>query len=231
MSSVKWRSLCLGLNVVILATDNLMWHTLQYFVTNMDPISPNLFLWFFHWFWFNFCFCISAQINIALNRPASQSSTYRSHVASKAVDGNAVGDSCSITGGGDYQLWWKVELAIASWITHVELTNRRYSVTWRYELKYYIINSFARGRCGSDFKSIFSEHMLCSWHDDVTKWKHFRVTGHLWGEFTGPRWIPRTKASDAELSCFLWSASEQAVEKTIVRLVIWDAIAPIITSL
>ena len=23
----------------------------------------------------------------------------------------------------------------------------------------------------------------------------FRVTGHLCGEFTGPRWIPRTKAS------------------------------------
>ena len=29
----------------------------------------------------------------------------------------------------------------------------------------------------------------------------FRVTGHLCGEFTGPRWIPRTKASDAELRC------------------------------
>ena len=27
----------------------------------------------------------------------------------------------------------------------------------------------------------------------------FRVTGHLCGEFTGPRWIPRTNASDAEL--------------------------------
>ena len=36
----------------------------------------------------------------------------------------------------------------------------------------------------------------------------FRVTGPLCGEFTGPRWIPRTKASDAELWCFLWSASE-----------------------
>ena len=36
----------------------------------------------------------------------------------------------------------------------------------------------------------------------------FRVTGHLCGKFTGPRWIPRTKASDAELWCFLWSASE-----------------------
>ena len=30
----------------------------------------------------------------------------------------------------------------------------------------------------------------------------FRVTGHLCGEFTGQRWIPRTKASDAELWYF-----------------------------
>ena len=36
----------------------------------------------------------------------------------------------------------------------------------------------------------------------------FRVTGHLCGEFTGHRWIPLTKASDAGLWCFLWSASE-----------------------
>ena len=31
----------------------------------------------------------------------------------------------------------------------------------------------------------------------------FRVTGPLCGEFTGHRWIPLTKASDAELWCFL----------------------------
>ena len=36
----------------------------------------------------------------------------------------------------------------------------------------------------------------------------FRVTGHLCGKFTGPRWISRTKASDAELWCFLWFTSE-----------------------
>ena len=29
-----------------------------------------------------------------------------------------------------------------------------------------------------------------------------RVTGHLCGEFTGPLWIPHTKASDAEVWCF-----------------------------
>ena len=33
-----------------------------------------------------------------------------------------------------------------------------------------------------------------------------RVTGPLWGESTG--WIPLTKASGAELWCFLWSAPE-----------------------
>ena len=40
-------------------------------------------------------------------------------------------------------------------------------------------------------------------HDDVIKWKLFSVTGPLCGEFTGHRWIPLTKASDAKLGCFL----------------------------
>ena len=39
------------------------------------------------------------------------------------------------------------------------------------------------------------------------------------------RWIPLTKASDAEVWCFLWSAPEQTVEQTIETPVIWDAIA------
>ena len=41
----------------------------------------------------------------------------------------------------------------------------------------------------------------------------FRVTGHLCGEFTGLRWIPRTKASDAELWCFLWSVPDKRLSK------------------
>ena len=41
----------------------------------------------------------------------------------------------------------------------------------------------------------------------------FRVTGLLCGEFTGHRWFPRTKASDVELWCFLWSAPGPAVEQ------------------
>ena len=43
----------------------------------------------------------------------------------------------------------------------------------------------------------------------------FRVTGPLWGESTGDRWIPPTKASDAELWCFPLSAPEQTAEQTI----------------
>ena len=41
------------------------------------------------------------------------------------------------------------------------------------------------------------------------QWKHFSRYWPFGGEFTGPRWIPLTKTSDAELWCFLWSAPEQ----------------------
>ena len=61
---------------------------------------------------------------------------------------------------------------------------------------------------------IWSEgiHFL-RWHDDVIKWKHFRVVGPLCGEFTGHRWIPLTKASDAELWYFLSSGPNKRSSK------------------
>ena len=59
----------------------------------------------------------------------------------------------------------------------------------------------------------------------------FCVTGPLWGESTGHRWIPLTKANDAELWCCLWSAPEQTVEQTIETPVIWDAIVLALTSM
>ena len=74
--------------------------------------------------------------------------------------------------------------------------------------------------------SISNKHYRC--HDHDIKWQHFfRVTGPVCGEFTGHRWIPFTKASDAEL-CFLWS--EQTFKQTIETPVIRDAIALIGTS-
>ena len=70
-------------------------------------------------------------------------------------------------------------------------------------------------------------------HDDVIKWKHFPRYWpffSLWGESTGDRWFPLTKANDAELWCFLWSAPEQTVKQAIETRVIWDAIALSMTS-
>ena len=40
----------------------------------------------------------------------------------------------------------------------------------------------------------------------------FHITGLLRREFTGQWWIPHTKASDAELWCFVWSAREYTIE-------------------
>ena len=59
----------------------------------------------------------------------------------------------------------------------------------------------------------------------------FRVTAYLYREFDGRRWIPFTKASDAELWCFRLSRPEQTAEKTIETPVIWDANELFITSL
>ena len=42
------------------------------------------------------------------------------------------------------------------------------------------------------------KNMMTSLNGDI-----FRVTGLFSGEFTGPRWIPLKKASDAEFWCFL----------------------------
>ena len=47
------------------------------------------------------------------------------------------------------------------------------------------------------------------WHDDVIKWKHFSVIGPLCRESTSHQWIPLTKASEAELWCFLCSTAEK----------------------
>ena len=68
-------------------------------------------------------------------------------------------------------------------------------------------------------------------HDDVPKWKHFpRYWPFERIIHRSPMSSPH-KGRDVELWYFLWSALEYMVELTIVRLVIWDAISPIMTSL
>ena len=68
-------------------------------------------------------------------------------------------------------------------------------------------------------------------YDDVIKWTYFPrywlfVRGIHRSSVNSPN-----KVSDAELWCFLWSASEQTVEYTLDAPLIWDVIASIMTSL
>ena len=72
----------------------------------------------------------------------------------------------------------------------------------------------------------FTNAMMTSSNGNI-----FRESGPLWRESTGDRWISLTKASGAKLWCFLWPSPEQTVEQTIETSVIWDAIAPIMTTL
>ena len=86
---------------------------------------------------------------------------------------------------------WKV----LSWIISVN----SYTVQWRI--------SWER------FKVHMNGHVFTREHDDVIKWKHFP---RYWPFVRGihrSRWIPHTKASDAELRCFLWSAPDKRLSK------------------
>ena len=53
-----------------------------------------------------------------------------------------------------------------------------------------------------DWSGVLARVSLCVYMMTSSNGNIFRVTGHLCGEFTGPRWIPHTKASHAELWCF-----------------------------
>ena len=65
-------------------------------------------------------------------------------------------------------------------------------------------------RCMYTLAYIYSDHLkllFCPFMMTSSNGNIVRVTGPLCGEFTGHRWIPWTKANDAELWCFLWYAS------------------------
>ena len=69
-----------------------------------------------------------------------------------------------------------------------------------------------------DFKCTRHCRPYKSWNNGMCMMKSsngniFSITGPLWRESTGHRWVPFTKASDKELWCFLWSAPEQMVEQ------------------
>ena len=67
---------------------------------------------------------------------------------------------------------------------------------------------------------------VCTVHDDVIKRKYFPRYWLFVRGTTSDRWIPLTKASDAELWCFLWSR----LSKQSRHRMIWDSITLIMTS-
>jgi hypothetical protein len=76
----------------------------------------------------------ATPVNLALGKPATQSSTYQGAVASRAVDGNTDGvladNSLSHT-NFDAQAWWQVDLGASANIQSINLWNRTDCCDWR----------------------------------------------------------------------------------------------------
>ena len=72
------------------------------------------------------------------------------------------------------------------------------------------LKNSTRMSCLTDIKKCFliDDSDVFWTHDDVIKWKHFPRNWPFVRGIHRSRWIPRTKASDAEFWCLLWSASE-----------------------
>ena len=85
--------------------------------------------------------------------------------------------------------WWFLS-TVRSDKTHILRSHITSNVTWRTLVMW------------TDKNTAFA--ML--YHDDVIKWKHFLCNWPFVRGIHRPRWIPLTKASDAEFWCFLWFA-------------------------
>ena len=103
-------------------------------------------------------------------------------------------------------IWWRHHVAGGIWLSKsLEIPwIIWHSVAWA--TKYYL-------KLLMDYDGNMSERRVITvvaidGHDDVIKWKHFSRYWPFVREITGPRWIPRTKGSDAELWCLLSSAPE-----------------------
>ena len=108
---------------------------------------------------------------------------------------------------------------------------RNVSTHFFYPSAHSVDASFTRSRLNRRKLNTYRERRPPSWENGTRQVPSQLPHSALWGESTGHRWIPLTKASDAEFWCFLWPAPEQTVEQTIETPVIWDAIALIMTSL
>ena len=78
-----------------------------------------------------------------------------------------------------------------------------------------------------DWEPVLKSAYLSTW------WRHqMEIFSALLALCEGsPPVVSLTKASDAELWCFLWCVPELTAEQTVEMLVIWDAMALIVTSL
>ena len=75
-----------------------------------------------------------------------------------------------------------------------------------------------KSRLDTNLQNGKSTKTISSWWCHQMK-TFLRVTGPCWMESTGHRWIPLTKARDAELWWFLWYAPEQTVKQTIETMI------------
>ena len=78
---------------------------------------------------------------------------------------------------------------------------RSQCVQWARSLWQVYVIDYKHGSRYVCFVVIRDPHFQDDIHDDVINGTIFRVTGPLCGEFTGHRWIPRTKSSGEELWC------------------------------
>ena len=104
---------------------------------------------------------------------------------------------------------------------------------WPWKLKY--LDLFLQTACPEYQNGQLT--VLYLWHDMTRIWVDIGPDNGLFSHTTNTlpdkadRWIPLTKASDADIWCLLWSAPDPTVKQTIETPVIWDAIAHIMTSL
>ena len=132
-------------------------------------------------------------------------------------------------------IYWDINKILETTISN-GFSRNKYFVSW---LKIHWLSMDHLRNCRLfGAKPLPKQHILCYTESarhifmmTPSKGNIFHVTDPLWGESIGHRWNPLTKASDAELWRFLWSAPEQTVGQRIETPVIWDAIALIMTSL
>ena len=130
--------------------------------------------------------------------------------------------------------WFRSKSFNYLWLSKVSTNERRHNICNVFSYWHRPYSAIARKQAliyVRPLSQLWRIQYFGSCHDDVIQWKHVPCNWLFVRESTGLWWIPLTKASDAELWCFLWSVPEQTVEQTIGTPVIWDAITLIMKSL